>query len=91
LAGFSYFWGARALPSAARVRGQTYESYRVAIGRFGVDHTAFPQGKRVAVSYDPDDPAEAVLLPGIHWPSVLLVLGIVGFAVGIPYYLWLHM
>jgi hypothetical protein len=68
------------------VESETYRSYRVSFGHrsyFSKKHASeqFPLGKEVEVYYDPENPANAVLEPGMKnlfsdWSLIFLILAL---------------
>lgn len=58
-----------------RLTGREYQPgpHLLPSGKWRAVHAALPVGSRVTVHYNPADPAEAVLVPGLR-PDVLLVL-----------------
>lgn len=73
------------------VMGTAYESHKLAFGaaqsgsyKFAQDLiAAYPAGATVAVYYDPNNPAEAVLMRKSGSSKVMLILGIVFVAVSL--------
>jgi len=75
-----------------KVKNKTYEGSRVSFGDGASSNhkvacklvDMFPKGKTIKVYYKPEDPENAVLVPGIHWIGFLLggiglILILVGF------------
>ena len=45
----------------------------------------YPSGKRVGVRYNPEDPREALLEPGVEWTSFFLWgIGLISLSAGLP-------
>ena len=74
------------------VEGETYSAERVSFGEYGTGDGEYaqevvgryPAGAEVTVHYDPDDPARAVLEPGLHGlPWFYLLLGTPIFLFGL--------
>jgi hypothetical protein len=73
------------------VDGQTYDGNRIQAGTFGMASgdslkrfgERFPEGQQVPVYVDPDDPGNAVLVPGLSSVATMLyaISGLVGFGV----------
>jgi len=73
------------------VDGQTYDGDRIQAGTFGMASgdglkkfgDRFPEGQQVPVYVDPDDPTNAVLVPGLSSVAKMLYAfsGLVGFGV----------
>lgn len=70
---------------AYQVRGEHYEGTRVRVvqlgGGVGAEHMVaeFQPGQHVSVYYDPDQPGEAVLMPGLLMGDVLITIFLVPF------------
>jgi hypothetical protein len=71
--------------------GQTYSSNNVSFGEYASSQAShareivrrYPEGSRVTVYYNPEDPDTAVLEPGVSWSSyILLGMGILFCAIG---------
>jgi hypothetical protein len=75
------------------VRGRGYRSRKVTAGDYSSSDRSraegivskYPAGRQVAVRYDPANPSEAVLEPGVPWMSFLMVilLGVLFAVVGL--------
>lgn len=74
-----------------RVAGQRYTSNQIFFGQYNFGSRSpaqalaakYPAGKRVLVYYEPQNPANAVLQPGVSWASfAVLGFGIIFSAVG---------
>jgi len=79
------------------VEGKEYRGKVVFFSEYGTGSTAgaqatidkYPEGKIVAVYYNPKDPQNAVLERGLHWPSFALILfGLIFGAVGVIGFLY---